>query len=325
MEKLLISSCLLGNNCRYDGNNNKLKKLEKLKKYYELVPVCPEVDGGLPTPRIPSEVKNNKVINKENEDNTSYFKKGAEIALSICKEQNITKALLKSKSPSCGSNKIYDGTFTNTIIDGDGVTAKLLKENQIQVFTENDIDALLLEVEHVDSVKSKKLNTHQLITKMCLVALFAAITFVITFFLQIPISNGAGYLNLSDAIILLAACIIDPVSGALVGAIGAGLADLFSGYGMYVPFTIVIKALEALIAGYGFKKLKQPFFKYLLIFVGALCNPILYTIPDGIFFELSGLLSGLPMNTLQACINSIIAISLVILVNKLNLIEKINR
>ena len=94
---------------------------------------------------------------------------------------------------------------------------------------------------------------------------------------------------------------------------------------MYAPFTIVIKALEALIAGYGFKKLKQPFFKYLLIFVGALCNPILYTIPDGIFFELSGLLSGLPMNTLQACINSIIAISLVILVNKLNLIEKINR
>ena len=197
MEKLLISSCLLGNNCRYDGKSNKLEKLNKLKQYYELVPVCPEVDGGLPTPRVPSEIKNNKVINKENEDNTSYFKKGAEIALSICQEQNITKALLKSKSPSCGSNKIYDGTFTNTIIDGDGVTAKLLKENKIQVFTENDIDALLKEVEHVDSVKSKKLNTHQLITKICLTALFAAITFVITFFLHIPLSNGAGYLNFS--------------------------------------------------------------------------------------------------------------------------------
>ncbi len=132
MEKLLISSCLLGNNCRYDGKSNKLEKLNKLKQYYELVPVCPEVDGGLPTPRVPSEIKNNKVINKENEDNTSYFKKGAEIALSICKEQNITKALLKSKSPSCGSNKIYDGTFTNTIIDGDGVTAKLLKERDVK-------------------------------------------------------------------------------------------------------------------------------------------------------------------------------------------------
>ncbi|MGM9858973.1 MAG: ECF transporter S component [Bacilli bacterium] len=324
MEKLLISSCLLGNNCRYDGKNNKIKKLNELKKYYELVPVCPEVDGGLPTPRIPSEISNDKVINKEYEDNTSYFKKGAEIALSICKEQNITKALLKSNSPSCGSNKIYDGTFTSTLIDGDGVTAKLLKENQIKVFTENDIDELLPKKKDTDNTNNKKLSTHQLIKKMCLVALFAAITFIITFFLQIPISNGAGYLNLSDAIILLAACIIDPVSGAIVGAIGAGLADLFSGYGMYVPFTIVIKALEALIAGYGFKKLKQPFFKYLFIFVGALCNPIFYTIPDGIFFELSGLLSGLPMNTLQACINSIISIALVILVSKLNIIEKIS-
>ena len=65
MEKLLISSCLLGNNCRYDGKSNKLEKLNKLKQYYELVPVCPEVDGGLPTPRVPSEIKNNKVINKE--------------------------------------------------------------------------------------------------------------------------------------------------------------------------------------------------------------------------------------------------------------------
>ena len=83
------------------------------------------------------------VINKENEDNTSFFNKGAEIALKICLEQNITKALLKQKSPSCGSKQIYDGTFTNTLINGDGITSKLLRQNNITIYDENDIETLI--------------------------------------------------------------------------------------------------------------------------------------------------------------------------------------
>ena len=142
-EKLLISKCIIGENCKYNGLNNYNEKVELLKNFYELISVCPEVDGGLKTPRVPSEILNDKVINKENEDNTPFFNKGAEIALKICLEQNITKALLKQKSPSCGSKQIYDGTFTNTIINGEGITSKLLRQNNITIYDENDIETLI--------------------------------------------------------------------------------------------------------------------------------------------------------------------------------------
>ena len=98
MEKLLISACLLGNKCRYDGKDNALDILDELKEKYELIPVCPEVDGGLPTPRFPSEIRGDKVMNSQNEDNTAYFLKGAEKAIALVKKYHIRYALLKAKS-----------------------------------------------------------------------------------------------------------------------------------------------------------------------------------------------------------------------------------
>ena len=139
MEKILVSACLLGVNCKYNGKNNKNDKvLEYIKDKY-VIPICPEDFGGLSTPRIPSEIKRNKVINKNNEDLTDNFIKGAYNLLEIAKTLGIKKALLKQKSPSCGSGKIYDGTFTDNIINGDGITTKILKENNIEVITEEDL------------------------------------------------------------------------------------------------------------------------------------------------------------------------------------------
>ncbi len=137
-EMILCNACLLGINCKYDGTSNKNKKVLKLAKNFILIPVCPEILGGLPIPREPSERKGKKVITKSGKDVTKYFEKGAREVLKICKILKIKKAILKQKSPSCGCGKIYDGTFSGKLIKGDGVTAKLLKKNKIKVFTEED-------------------------------------------------------------------------------------------------------------------------------------------------------------------------------------------
>ena len=134
-EKILVSACLLGINCKYDGGNNASKEIDEFLKDYEIIPICPEIMGGLPTPRKASEIKNNKVINIEGQDVTKEFEKGAQESLFLAKKYNVKKALLKAKSPSCGNGKIYDGTFTKTIIDGDGKTTQLLKENRIEIIT----------------------------------------------------------------------------------------------------------------------------------------------------------------------------------------------
>ena len=139
MEKILVSACLLGNNCKYDGTNNKNEKVIEYIKDKEIIPICPEIYGGLPTPRVPSERNGDKVITKNGEDVTVNFLKGAEETLYIAKLFNIKKALLKAKSPSCGNGIIYDGTFTHTKIEGYGVTAELLKENGIEVITEEKL------------------------------------------------------------------------------------------------------------------------------------------------------------------------------------------
>ena len=102
-------------------------------KDYEVIPICPEVMGGLPTPRVASERFDDKVITKDGRDVTEQFKKGAEECLFLAKKFEVKKALLKMKSPSCGSGKIYDGSFTHTLIDGDGLTAELLKNNGIEI------------------------------------------------------------------------------------------------------------------------------------------------------------------------------------------------
>lgn len=139
--KILVSACLIGEKCRYDGNANLCvdKFFEKWMNDGVLVPVCPEVMGGLPTPRHPSEIKNGKVINNHNEDVTENFVSGAEAALETAKENNVVMAILKEKSPSCGSSFIYDGNFCGSKIKGMGITAKLLSDNRIKVFSEENI------------------------------------------------------------------------------------------------------------------------------------------------------------------------------------------
>ena len=134
-EKILVSACLLGVNCKYNGGNNFSDEVMEFLKDYEIIPICPEIMGGLTTPRSASEISGNKVINNEGIDVTDNFKKGAVEALKLAKLLGVKKALLKRKSPSCGSGEIYDGTFSGTLISGDGITAKLLKENDIEVLT----------------------------------------------------------------------------------------------------------------------------------------------------------------------------------------------
>ena len=145
MEKILVSACLLGCNCKYDGGNNALPPeiVEKLRENYEIYPVCPESDGGLPTPRNPSERRGERVINKAGEDVTAQYNKGAELALKTAEDNNCRMALLKERSPSCGSGEIYDGSFSHRLISGDGVTAELLKNNGIKVLGESLIDELI--------------------------------------------------------------------------------------------------------------------------------------------------------------------------------------
>ncbi|NLP21386.1 MAG: DUF523 domain-containing protein [Erysipelotrichaceae bacterium] len=125
---IAISACLLGENCKYNGGNNLRKELLKLDN---VISICPEMLGGLGCPRYPSEIVKDKVINIKGEDVTEHFKKGALIALEKCKENNVKLVILKAYSPSCGCNKIYDGTFTSTLINGDGIFVRLLKENGI--------------------------------------------------------------------------------------------------------------------------------------------------------------------------------------------------
>ena len=134
-EKILVSACLLGVNCKYDGGNNSSKEIDEFLKDYEIIPICPEIMGGLPTPRLAAEAKGNRVINLEGQDVTRNFQKGAEETLFLAKKYDVKKVLLKARSPSCGNGKVYDGTFTKTLIDGDGITTKILKENGIEIIT----------------------------------------------------------------------------------------------------------------------------------------------------------------------------------------------
>ena len=134
---ILVSACLCGVNCKYNGQNNLNENVLELLKKGEAILVCPEQLGGLTTPRSPSEIQviNNEihVVNNDGIDVTKEFKKGAEEVLRLAKELNIKKAILKKKSPSCGLGEIYDGTFSNTLTKGNGITANLLIENGIEV------------------------------------------------------------------------------------------------------------------------------------------------------------------------------------------------
>lgn len=145
MEALLISACLLGSNCKYSGGNNALPAaaLARLRARYRLIPVCPETAGGLPIPRQPSERKGERVVSKTGCDVTAEFEKGADVALALARRYGCRKALLKANSPSCGSGKIYDGTFTGTLTDGDGAAAEKLRALGVAVYSEKELDKLI--------------------------------------------------------------------------------------------------------------------------------------------------------------------------------------
>lgn len=138
-EKILVSACLAGVNCKYNGKNNENEKIIELIKSKDVILVCPEQLGGLKTPRIPAEIINNKVVNKDNIDVTREYQKGAAEVLKLAQKFNIKTAILKSKSPSCGKGKIYDGTFSNNLIDGNGITTELLEQHGIKVISSDEI------------------------------------------------------------------------------------------------------------------------------------------------------------------------------------------
>lgn len=144
-ESLLISACLLGVACRYDGKSRPLEEetLQKLRARWALVPVCPEQLGGLPTPRLPAERGGDGVHSSAGESVTAQFFRGAAETLRIAAFFGCKAALLKERSPSCGSGEIYDGFFTGTLRPGDGVTAETLKANGVAVFGETQIEKLL--------------------------------------------------------------------------------------------------------------------------------------------------------------------------------------
>ena len=141
--KVGVSACLVGKNTKYDGGNNYNEYVIEYLKDKEVVLICPEVFGGLPTPRIPSEQLNDKVINSKNEDVTKQFNDGALISLKKLQEENVNVLILKERSPSCGYKKIYDGTFSKTIIDGNGVFASLALKNGFTIYTESDIENII--------------------------------------------------------------------------------------------------------------------------------------------------------------------------------------
>ena len=141
--KLLISACLLGVCCRYDGASKEYPQLKELMERHTLIPVCPEQLGGLSTPRHPAERQGERVVTKAGKDVTAAYRCGAEETLRLYRLLGCEAAVLKERSPSCGRDRVYDGTFTGTLTDGDGVTAELLRRHGIAVYGESEIRKLL--------------------------------------------------------------------------------------------------------------------------------------------------------------------------------------
>ncbi len=139
----MISACLLGCRCRYDGASKTHPLAEALARRYELVPVCPEQLGGLATPRTPAERRDGRVVTRDGQDVTGAYARGAEEAVRLAKLYRCRCALLKERSPSCGHGAIYDGTFSGCLTEGSGVTAQLLEEQGIPVYGESQIAELL--------------------------------------------------------------------------------------------------------------------------------------------------------------------------------------
>lgn len=138
--RVLISACLLGVACRYDGKSRACPEAVRLLENYELIPVCPEQLGGLPTPRLPAEIqKNGRVISRTGDDVTAAYRRGAEETLGLCRLTGCRAAVLKANSPSCGCGQVYDGSFSGVLVPGSGITAQLLKDHGVRVLTEKDL------------------------------------------------------------------------------------------------------------------------------------------------------------------------------------------
>ena len=146
-KRVLVSACLLGLDCRYDGRDNRHKGVEALPERCEVIPVCPEQLGGLPTPRTPAERLGGKVVSRDGADVTAAFLRGAEQACRLAALFGARYALLKANSPSCGSGRIYDGSFSGRLVPGEGVAASALRKMGVTVYDETQIDALLRKLE----------------------------------------------------------------------------------------------------------------------------------------------------------------------------------
>lgn len=137
--RIMVSACLLGENCKYNGGNNLSEKVMNYVKGHEVIPVCPEVLGGLSTPRLSSEIVNGVVTASDGRSVDMEFRKGAQMGLDLAKENEVDLVILQSRSPSCGVKQIYDGTFSGNKIAGQGIFAQLLIENGYKIIDVEDL------------------------------------------------------------------------------------------------------------------------------------------------------------------------------------------
>jgi uncharacterized protein YbbK (DUF523 family) len=138
---LLVSACLLGVECNHEGGHSRRPSVQALAESYHLVPVCPEVCGGLSTPRAAAERRGDRVVNADGTDVTAAYDRGARAAVELAQATGARGAVLKARSPSCGSSAIYDGTFSSTLHEGEGVTAAALRAAGVEVISEDDLRA----------------------------------------------------------------------------------------------------------------------------------------------------------------------------------------
>lgn len=140
--RIVVSACLLGRDCKYNGGNNRNDKLIESLAGHDVIEVCPEVAGGLPTPRVPSEIRGDRVVNAEGADVTAEFERGARECVAQC--QGVDLAILQPRSPSCGATEVYDGTFSKTLVSGKGLFAQALANLGIRCLDVDDPEAMTL-------------------------------------------------------------------------------------------------------------------------------------------------------------------------------------
>ena len=141
--KIMVSACLLGDNCKYNGGNNRSPELLHLLSGHKVIPVCPEVLGGLPTPRVPAEIVNGTAINREGVSVDDAFRRGAKKALEMARQEKPDLIILQSRSPSCGVKEIYDGTFSGKLVPGHGIFAEMALQAGFRVIDAEDAPEII--------------------------------------------------------------------------------------------------------------------------------------------------------------------------------------